>query len=176
MYKSNINFIEGLFSDEIMFESKFVKELEQIHDMRADIARMNLPYLFEACRGMHIQKMAMLEKGTEGTKILVDKYGYDTKQALHAVRVLDFLQKYHDMSFTNFKVAITYGYGTDDRDEMLSIKDGKYSLSDFKKYAEEKFHSILELKDKYRSQLVNQETNEKLKEIVKTIVKKNLEL
>lgn len=176
MFKANINFVEAIHSDEILVheESKFL--VAEIIQMKDKISRMNIPYLFEACRGMHTRKMAMLEKGTEGTKHLVDKYGYDTKQALHADRVLDFLQRFYDNDFTDFKKAITYEDGSDAKLHLLGIKDGEYSLRDFRLYAQDKLAEIMELKDEYKKHPVDEETNNELKELVKAIVKTNLRL
>ena len=82
--------------------------LNQILEMKDSIARMNLSYLYKACIGMHQNKMKLLEKGTSGTQHLVEKYGWDTKQGMHAYRVLDFLERFLETGFEDFKQAIKY--------------------------------------------------------------------
>ncbi|MCS4475861.1 hypothetical protein JQ032_09960 [Clostridium botulinum] len=51
---------------------------------------MNLNSLFNSCIGMHKNKINNINKKTRETIELVKKYGYDTKQALHSYKLLDF--------------------------------------------------------------------------------------
>ena len=89
--------------------------------------KMNLKYLYDACIGMHYNKMKYLEKGTEGTKHLVEKYGYDTKQAVHAWRILDFLRAFADNEFTDFIKTIKsrskfdFGVDVNENDNILTL-------------------------------------------------------
>ena len=172
-YKVNVNFIEVLFSEEFIINDKINQRtyelLKLIWDMREDIASMNLPYLFDACRGMHFQKMSKLEEGTSGTQYLVDKYGYDTKQALHAYRILDFLKRYYNNRFVSFKQAIWY-----EASYLLEIKHGEYSLKGYKKLVNNKLQEVQELEEVYKGFDIDEATNNKLQSIVKEIVKENL--
>lgn len=176
-YKSNINFIEVLFTNELhvndALNSAQKDLIGRLFLMKDDIVRMNLPYLFNACGGMHKQKMSLLHKGTEGTQHLVDKYGYDTKQALHAYRVLDFIVRFADTDFQDFKKAITYN--EKEREFMMEIKHGFFTLESFenfiKFYHEAKFK---QLKEKYHSFKPNQELKDKLDNIIMELVKLSL--
>lgn len=107
-WKANVNFLEVLYSKEFEF-GKIIDErqslklgdiwlIQEIFELRESIVTMNLPYLYSACKGMYHEKMKRLTKGTEGTQHLVDKYGYDTKQALHAYRILDFIVRFHEFN------------------------------------------------------------------------------
>jgi len=168
-YKSNINFIEVLFTNELHVNGALNSAQKDLIDrlflMKDDIVRINLPYLFNACGGMYKQKMSLLHKGTEGTQHLVDKYGYDTKQALHAYRVLDFIVRFADTDFQDFKKAITYN--EKEREFMMEIKGGFFDIKSFTNfitfYHDAKFK---QLKDKYHSF----EPNEKVKEEIESII------
>ncbi|AYP68327.1 nucleotidyltransferase [Bacillus phage vB_BcoS-136] len=170
-FKSNINFLEILYSKNISMT--FSKELKKVFDLKDELVKINLPHLFNACGGMHLNKMKQLYKGTEGTQHLVDKFGYDTKQALHAYRVLNFIDRFAQSDFTDFKEAITYT--GEDRDFMLSIKHGEFDAENFenfvKFYHESRFQG---LKEKYHSIKPNLELKEELEKTIMNLVKNNL--
>ena len=171
LFKANINFVEVLFSKDFT-EGYYCPEVAELVEMREEIARMNLPYLFSACKGMFFNKMKYIEKGTSGTIHLVEKHGYDTKQALHAYRVLDFLEKYCYNGFKSFGGAISY-FG-DDIKFMLFIKDGGYEREEFNTIINTKYASILNLEEIYKSKPIDDVTNMKVNRLVKELVKRNL--
>lgn len=150
-WKTNINFMEVLFAEEIMtFEWEPEYLIEWMLERKEDLARMNLPYLYNACVGMSLQKQKrMMGKGTESTKHLVEKYGYECKEASHAIRVLDFLLRYHNDGFCDFKRAIRY-----DRDDwmaetLIKVKTGMISLSDTKTMLGFKMSQVEDIKSDY---------------------------
>ena len=174
LWKSNINFMETIFTMKVQPINEYTtNEILKLYKNRNKLAKMNLPYLWDSCMGMHNQKFANLEKGTEGTRDLVERYGYDTKQALHCYRCLDFLQKFLDNNFNDFEDAIFYDYG-DERNFMLSIKYGAYNLEKFKELAIEKRLKIESLKDIYKSQTANEELKDWLDDLILNIIKYNL--
>lgn len=176
LWKSNINFLEVLFSDDIVFnkDKKIlpIRTLFQaIFSMKDDIARMNIPYLWNACIGMHITKKKQIDKGTEGTNHLVEKYGYDTKQAMHSLRVLMVLRRFAENNFTDFKEAITFKDSTEDRELLLNIKNGHYSREEIAKLLDDYLLFIKSnFEEKYLTYPVDNDTNEKLLKLVKDIV------
>lgn len=175
-FKSNINFIEVLYSTDIKISDSLPKRvreiIEEIFSMKKEIVKMNLPYLYNACGGMHLNKMKNLIKGTEGTQHLVEKYGYDTKQALHAFRSLDFIRRFAVMDFEDFEYAMTYGDLT--REYMLEIKNGKYSVEKFENLMKLEKMTYDDLKAKYYAQEVDEATKEKLEQLLMELVKVGL--
>ncbi|WP_243426234.1 hypothetical protein [Clostridium botulinum] len=107
---------------------------------------MNLNSLFNSCIGMHKSKINNINKGTKGTIKLVKKYGYDTKQALHSYRLLDFLERYENTGFKDFKKALYYKDW--EKEKVLNIKFGEFSLEEFKTIPMEKLNKVLTL-EKY---------------------------
>ena len=174
-WKANVNFLEVLFSEEIQIadiDSKTKKLLNSIFAMKNDIARMNLPYLYDACIGMYITKRKQIDKGTTGTQHLVDKFGYDTKQAMHSIRILDFLKRFADNNFSDFKQAIWYSDGEDIRQFLLNIKNGNFVKERYYNEADYVFCLVEEeYKEKYKSHREDIETNNTLIDLVKEIVK-----
>lgn len=178
-YKANVNFLEVLFSKSIIIDEDLNSEskeiLAKVFAMKDEIAKMNLPYLYDACIGMYHNKMKYLEKGTEGTRYLVDTYGYDTKQALGAWRILDFLRAFADTDFNDFGKAIWYSEENSKRNFLLDLKKGKFTLNEFKDTISGTLNHVeSEFKIKYKSQKLNEETNEKLLELLKELIKINI--
>lgn len=178
-WKANVNFIEVLFSKEVMYgltiKDETIELIEQVFAMKNEIAKMNLPYLYNACIGMYFTKMKQIHKGTEGTKHLVEQFGYDTKQALHSIRILDFLQRFADSDFEDFEYAINYECGDSFRNFLFEVKNGGYTIEQIQEIVQDMHHTVEhEYKDKYMNATPNEETNQKLIGIVKQIVKNEM--
>lgn len=172
-YKSNINFIEVVYSTELVIPNKLPEKqrklLVELLSYKNEIVKMNLPHLFNACGGMHHNKMKLLEKGTEGTQHLVEAFGYDTKQALHAYRVLDFIIRFADTDFKDFKQAMTYT--GKERDFMLEIKHGFFDIDSYRNFVSFYYESKYKtLRDKYSAN-PNEELKEHIGNIVMELVK-----
>lgn len=171
-WKANINFLEVLYSKEAIFENPRIGE---IFDMKKKIVAMNLPYLYNACGGMFHNKMKLLNKGTEGTLHLVEKYGYDTKQALHSYRVLDFIERFADTDFNDFQYAMDYKGDNLQRNFLRSIKNGVFKEEEFRRIAEKKHEKFQMLQGRYMEQKENPKTMTEIEDIVKKIVRENLQ-
>ena len=171
-FKANINYLETLASKEIIIPQGN-EEIEKILSLKKEIFKMNLPYLFDACYGMHKQKMSLLHKGTEGTQYLVDEFGYDTKQAQHAYRCLNFLERFEATGFNDFEKAIQYT--GDEQKFMKYIKGGLYTQEQFIEfvtlYLEEQ---ILPLKEKYRSYSANEDIKNEIDFLIMRLIRRKV--
>lgn len=179
-WKANINFVEVLFTSEGAVNRKLKPRTKNILDVifyqRDKIAKMNLPYLYDACIGMHLNKKSQVGKGTAGTQHLVDKFGYDTKQAMHSLRVLDFLARFADGGFKDFKEAIWYEKDEFSRSGLLAIKNGEFNKESYLNIAEDSLKRTKEeYQELYKSQTPNEETKEHLLRLVKDMVREELE-
>jgi len=178
-WKANVNFLEVLFSEECVVNKKLKIDtrmcLSTIFRHRDEIVRMNLPYLYDACIGMHITKKKQIYKGTEDTQNLVKLYGFDTKQAMHSIRILDFLTRFADLNFEDFKKAIWYDNDNPTRVLLLDIKGGKYSIEEFIDMATIMLELVeSQYQPKYKIQVPNEETNQHLLRMVKEIIRTEL--
>ena len=173
----HVNFLEVLYSNEIIInpDLPITSPLNEIFKYKKEIARMNLPYLYNACVGMHLTKKKQIDKGTSGTQHLVDKYGYDTKQSLHALRILEFLKRFADTHFEDFRYAIKYNNYDICRNRLLDIKNGKYSKEEFLELVDYELKDVENnYKRLYHKQEVDFEMLDLLNDLVKEIVKANL--
>lgn len=175
--KANVNFLEVLFSEEIRISPELPLwakyAVTQIMSMKHDIVRMNLPYLYDACMGMKHNKLKLIDKGTQSSKHLVEKYGYDTKAAMSAYRILDFLVRFADNDFKDFKKAIWY---TNYEKVLLnSILKGQFTKEEvLKLIANKDYHLDKIYKTKYKSVPFDEETYNKLEDILKDLVKHSI--
>lgn len=165
-WKSNVNFVEVLFSTEIFIhEDKNIKRaLDTLLAMKQDIAVMNLPYLYKACKGMFLSKSKNIEHGNSATTYLVDRYGYDSKSAMHAYRILDFIERFAQNEFSDFEGAMKYDQ--QEREFMLAIKRGAYTKEEFTQLLKDKLKSFNELEKIY----IKQNTSEHTKMIMEGII------
>lgn len=172
--KANITFLELLYSDKVIINPDldwYTKELIYgIFEMRDRLVRVNLPKMYEACIGMYKQRIKALGKGSVSTKHLIEKYGYCTKNGMHAYRYLDFLFRF--IAYDDFEKALKYG--EDSREKMLSIKRGVFTESELTNRLNE-CHKTMEnkFKGRYKNQAEDLETMEELNNIIKEIVKAN---
>ena len=179
-FKANINFLEVLYSSDIELKHSNLS-IASHHDMlelisrRDEIARMNLPYLYSACIGMHKQKRHSVLKGTESTQVLIDTYGFNTKQALHSIRVLDFLIRFQDGKFHDFKQAIWYEDQDKDREKLLALRHGQMSLQEYYQLSDQYLQfTELHCQDCYRSHKPDTELYDHLTQIIRQVIKNEL--
>jgi uncharacterized protein len=175
-YKANVNFLEVLYTTEFGFagDARLYKHVMNIFDMKDEIVTMNLPYLFNACGGMYKNKMNSVNKGTEGTKHLVEQFGYDTKQLMSAYRIINFIVRFHATHFKDFKKAMTY----DDKLQhgvMMSMKNGDWPKDEALEYVQT-YHDnyFVPLKEVYHAQPVREDVREKLDSIIMAMVKEEV--
>ncbi|MDX6046734.1 hypothetical protein [Bacillus paranthracis] len=169
LWKSNIAYMEILFSNSI----DAVGGLYELIGLKDEIARINLPQLFKSTGGMHNERLKRLEKPTDGTKHLVDMYGYNTKEAMHDIRGMKLLVDFEANGFTGFEDALRY----DDyeRQAILDIKNGSLTKDEFIKFTTEYHDKVFSpLKEKYCSQKPNEELKEHMCNIVKDVVEESI--
>jgi uncharacterized protein len=168
LWKANLNFISVLFGH----ETSCVPELRWIFDNADSLAVMNLPYFYNATMGMHFEKMSTLMKGTGNTQVLIERYGYDTKQATHALRCLYVLERF--MKCGNMRYALFFENGWY-RDTLLNIKRGWVYLEDFKAVVNA-WHTAHkeETREWYSACLPNVEVKNMLDEGIKNFIRANL--
>ena len=170
LWKSNPVFMEVLFSRDIRVpETESAPYMRSILSMRDRVAAMNLPVMWRTTMGMHLSRMGRLEKGTESTQPLVDRYGYDTKQAMHAIRSLWVLRKFADSGFRDFGSAIRVT--AEERELLLAIKSGMYTLEGFREYADRTLGETEGLKPLFESAEPDRDTFSELDATVMDLVR-----
>jgi hypothetical protein len=109
---------------------------------------------------------------TENNTDIINKFGYDTKQAMHSIRVLKFLEDY-TVSFDNFGDCLRR---SNNRQMLLDIKHGLYPYESYLTTFNHFMYKITKLKSIYHSKKPNKEINTFVLERVKQIIKCELTL
>jgi predicted nucleotidyltransferase len=167
LYNSNLTYLELLYSVEI--DTFGFNEINEIIEMRNDIVKMNLKSLFNSCFGMYKGQLRDIQKpNSELQKKIIEEYGYNTKKAMMSLHFLRFIDKFYQTDFTDFKGSIFYE--GNERDFMLSIKQGKLSLDEFVSLIQEEEVKAKKIESEYFKQQVNEETNKNIQRLLRSLV------
>jgi predicted nucleotidyltransferase len=121
------NNIEILFvnPEHILFKNKYGEELIS---HRHDFLSKALKHKFGGYAFSQIQKLKAKNSNGTGRQDLIDKYGYDTKFASHAVRLMtSAIEILKTGNFSTYRI---------NRKELLDIRNGEYTLEDLLVYIE----------------------------------------
>lgn len=147
--KSNINFIEILFTDYWMVNHKYNDLWLDLRNNREGLARIN-PYAAVSCmKGMASEKLHALCHEYPSRMEYINKFGYDPKQLSHLIRIHYFIQMY--IEGLKYKDCI-YPKDKEFRTFLLEVKrEGVGPVEEAKKLAEETFTAIGKMADEYRA-------------------------
>lgn len=171
LWKSNINFIEVLFSNEVnQYDSALYEEL---YEMRDEISVMNLPYLWNTCYGIIHQGLKFVEKEILKEDVDSKKIG---KRLHQANRMKIFLEGFEKSNFKEFEssIKISDGYL---KSYLIDLKRGvidniDHSYKSLKIWVDS--NEMSNLKEKYSKMKKNSEMKKKLEKIVKKHVRYHL--
>lgn len=157
--KSNINFVEILFSDYWIANPKYIDLWLEMRARAEELAHMN-PYAAVGCMvGMASQKLHALCHEYPSRMPWIEKYGYDPKQLSHLARIAYFIDNY--VKGNTYKNCI-YPREDEVRSRLLACKrDGEgRSLEEAQEYADNLFKEINYTADYYRGIVPNKNNPE----------------
>lgn len=153
--KSNINFVEILFTDYFIVNNKYYDLWAKLQENAEGLARMN-PYAAVSCmKGMASEKRHALCHEYPSRMPWIEKYGYDPKQLSHLCRISYFLKWY--IEGKPYKDCI-YPEAKWIRDWLLACKRNGWGLSkeDAEAKADEVMEGIVAMADEFRKDYPNQ--------------------
>lgn len=167
--KSNINFVEILFTDYWIINHKYYDLWAELRRRAEDLARIN-PYAAVSCmKGMAHEKRKALTHEYPSRIHMIEKFGYDPKQLSHLIRIHYFIQmyteglKYEECIRPKDKEFLRY---------LLEIKrDGVDSLEEAIKIADYTVEAIDRIANEYRAIHPNK-NNEELDNLLNDILYK----
>lgn len=163
---SPVNHIEILYSVDA---TSLAPEVDALLELREELARMNLPALFDSAVGRYKNGLGSMKRGTGATAELVEKHGYCTKSFLLAYRSLDFLIGYHENGFSSYEQA--FRYSDERRSEMLRLKYGSHTKEEAENVLEMLLEQVQAIKSDYRSKPLNEGTQSKMrKQLMKLVI------
>lgn len=153
--KSNINFVEILFTDYYIVNNKYYDLWNRLRENAEGLARMN-PYAAVSCmKGMASEKRHALCHEYPSRMFWIEKYGYDPKQLSHLCRINYFLKWY--IEGIPYKDCI-YPKESSIRESLLECKRNGWGLN--KEQAEVKADEIMEdiilIADNFRKDCLNE--------------------
>jgi len=176
MAKGNPSYLEPMFSDYYLIDDEFIHEFEYFRRHMDDYTYNVKDKMIRAVYGMSREKEHALTKDYPSKIDLIEKYGYDSKQIMHILRLYLFARDYYLLD-SNFKSAITV---TDnplghDKSYLLKVKKYGYDLKVVENLATNYIKLLSEIREKFKRD--NTLTNRYIDNFdihVKCIIKKHI--
>ncbi|MBR2652751.1 MAG: hypothetical protein IKC22_01300 [Bacilli bacterium] len=175
--KSNPAYLEILFTQYCMFNNKYETYIRQILEMGDDIVKMNFPQLAKCISGMSKEKVAAMEHPYPSLIDKIEKYGYDSKQLHHIIRL-------NRLIIEVFLNGIPFGEALDISEQerfknfLINVKKSKYSLEMARRMAIEYDEDTKQIKEQvieqYKDFKFDSNTYNKLKNIIHKMVRYNI--
>lgn len=170
--KQNLNFIEILFTPYFIVNPTFADEWGCLQVQKEKIAHYSPYNAVKTMKGVAMEKYHAMEHEYPSKVAVLAKYGYDPKQVSHLVRVQNFISSY----------LAGYPYEEclypKDKDFIMDIKLGKYSLDEARKIADKYLKLVVNEADEFcnthNKNDVDTEVDTLLNEVQYNIVKKAL--
>jgi len=140
--KSNINFLEILFTKHRFLNEKYTGLLAPIFDNAERLATWNRRALYNSISGMTQQKFVALKHPYPSIIEKINKFGYDPKQLHHIFRQHEFITRL--AAGESFRDCLT----AKDTAHLLSVKAGIYNLKDAETLGHEYAQKVTDLKNK----------------------------
>ncbi|APZ82502.1 nucleotidyltransferase [Bacillus phage vB_BsuM-Goe3] len=169
--KGSPNFIEALFTVRATISDSLFEELR---GLRSSIARMNLPSLYHACRGMFRQQQSKAEKEVFNNPSDTKAVG---KHIASAIRIAQLLIRFQESGFNNYDNALWYKSNSPEQLELTRLKEGKQSYEKLLFYIDrldEYDDTISRLYDSYVHNKVDSKTEKLVNDIVGEFVQLNI--
>ena len=92
--KQNLNFLEILFTPYKIVNPQYAEFWQKLVDAREDIAHYDIHRAIKSMKGIALEKYHAMEHRYPTKVDIIDKYGYDSKQLHHLLRVEEYLARY----------------------------------------------------------------------------------
>lgn len=140
--KSNVNFLEILFTKYKILNKKYSKLIAPIFANAEKLAMSDKKALINCCYGMSMQKYVALKHPYPTIKDKIDKYGYDPKQLHHIIRMNLFLKDIvNGKTFKSSLIPQNIAY-------LISVKYGIHPLETAERLAKELIEETFNIKAK----------------------------
>lgn len=167
LWKANPTYLEILFSDKEEklpdYDLGLTSRLAfmTLRLAREPIARMNLPYLWNASWGMHYNRLKRMYRD-------VGPNGYNGKNACHSIRGLTMLIKYAENGFTDFASCLRLDDTT--RANLIAIKKGEVPLNVVQGSIQKAEDDANRYRDQYLNATPDKELYDQIREAVRRAV------
>lgn len=126
--KQNLNFLEILFTPYKIVNPQYAEWWNKLVENREAIAHYDAHRMFKSMRGIALEKYHAMEHKYPSKIEIIEKYGYDSKQLHHLLRIEDFLSRY--IKGENYESCLLPSEGIADLLKKIKENNGYYSLSE----------------------------------------------
>ncbi len=120
--KQNLNFIEILFTPYFILNPLYADIWKKLMDNREAIAHYSPYAAVKTMRGIAMEKYHAMEHKYPTKIAIIDKFGYDTKQLHHLLRIEEYLRRY--IAGDSYEACLH----PQDVDYLRQVKLGFYDL------------------------------------------------
>ncbi len=92
--KQNLNFLEILFTPYRIVNPQYAKWWNMLVEHKEDIAHYDIHRAIKSMKGIAMEKYHAMEHKYPSKVDIIEKYGYDSKQLHHLMRVEEYLARY----------------------------------------------------------------------------------
>ena len=170
--KQNLNFLEILFTPYKIVNPQYAEFWQKLIDAREAIAHYDIHRAIKTMKGIALEKYHALEHKYPSKIEIIDKYGYDSKQLHHLVRIEEFLDRY--TKGEAYEKCLIPKEGFDDVLRKIKEDNGYYTLDAARAKAElslEHIEKMYEIALQTHPEGYNLEVEKLLKEVQYDIMK-----
>lgn len=172
--KANPAFLEVMFSEHRVADTAAAPYVRAMMEMRDRVAAMNLPVMWDSGMGVHHQKMAKAVRPTPDSQHLFDSHGYNTKEAMRAMRVLRVLSRFAESGFSDYGGAMRADPA--EREYLLSIRDGGMGWDEFQTAVSAQLAETERWRDAYKGRPFDHEADDRMEALAMDAVASVLEI
>lgn len=170
--KQNLNFLEILFTPYKIVNPQYAEWWNKLVENREAIAHYDIHRAIKSMKGIALEKYHAMEHRYPSKVDIIDKYGYDSKQLHHLLRVEEYLARY--IAGESYEDCLIPTEETAKRLTIIKQDNGFLSLQDARMVADEAINNISEMCEKYLETVpegYNPEVEKLLKEVQYNIMK-----
>lgn len=175
--KQNINFLEILFTPYKIVNPIYAEFWQKLVDAREDIAHYDIHRAIKAMKGIVLEKYHAMEHRYPTKIDIIDKYGYDSKQLHHLLRVEEFIRRY--LNGESYETCLIPSDFLGKRLRAIKENNGLLTLEEARNTADTSLLAVERMCEtslnKY-SKGYNEETEKLLKQIQYNIMKLAIKL
>lgn len=175
--KQNLNFLEILFTPYKIVNPQYAEFWQKLVDAREAIAHYDIHRAIKSMKGIVLEKYHAMEHRYPTKIDIIDKYGYDSKQLHHLLRVEEFIRRY--LNGESYETCLIPSDFLGKRLKAIKENNGLLTLEEARNTADTSLLAVERMCEtgliKY-SKGYNEETEKLLKQIQYNIMKLAIKL
>ena len=136
--KQNLNFLEILFTPYKIVNPQYEQWWNKLIENREAIAHYDIHRAIKSMKGIAMKKYHAMEHRYPSKVDIIDRFGYDSKQLHHLLRVEEYLERY--INGVNYEQCLIPDKETASLLSTIKEKNDFYSLT------EARYHALMSIK------------------------------